>query len=120
MPEQKAKPTYRSGRGGVVLTQHSDRTMKAYTVCDGELSTLSMLSTLTTICFSIAGTCITTAFGLWSGIFIEGSPSETAKNVVPVLVWGFGAVGLVFGSIGLWVTRHKNSEIDRIKRESSN
>ncbi len=119
MPEQKAKSTYRSGRGGTIVTLHSDRKMMAYTVYDGELTRISSLGTQTTICASIAGSCITTAVGLVSGIYIEGSPSEQARLVVPIVSVLLVIVAIVFACFGVFSYKAKKSEIDRIKREST-
>jgi hypothetical protein len=117
MADSNPKRSY-SQKASKVVTQHADRTMKSYLILESELHHIATLSTWATFFWSAFFSCGSLAFGLWSDMFIEGSPSPEAMKNMPPLQWAFVAGAALFLGLALWATRSKRSEVDRVKRES--
>lgn len=117
MPDSQSKGTY-TQRASRVILQHANRTMKNYLVLESELDHIARLSTWAAFFWSAMFSCASFAFGLWSDLFIEGSPSKEATQHIPALEVVFVIGAILFFVLAIWATYSKRSEINRIKRET--
>ena len=113
---EQSRRSYR--RGAVLTTEHKDRRMKSYLVLDGELKQISTLNGWATLFLSIGTFCLSIAVGIWSGLFVEGSPSEAAKEYGSIIEWTFFGLSIGFFVLAGLAVRSRNSEIHRIRSES--
>jgi hypothetical protein len=107
-----------ASKGAILITEHSNRRMKSYLVLEGELIHISMLNGWMTLFISTCSGFFSLALGLWSGLFVEGSPSEIAKEYGRTLEVTFVGLSILFGFLAIWAYCNRKSEVDRIKRES--
>lgn len=111
------KRTY-TKKGAVLTTEHRDRKMKSYLILDGELRQISMLNGWATIFISVGSFLGATSVGIWSGLFVESSPAQTAKEYGSVVAWTFAALAGGFFMLAWRAVKNRDSDIERIKRES--
>jgi hypothetical protein len=90
--------------------------VRLYPIIESELDSVAMLNSLATLFFSLGSSGFSIAFALWSGMFIESTPSEAAKQAMPVLICVFALVGCLFTGLGVWAWRRKGSELSKIKQ----
>ncbi len=119
MPDEKPRIIQKGNKGGLVVTQHTHRHMRSFHVLDDELDTLSTLGWQATLFYSLFGSFTAAAFGLWSGIYIEGSPSDKAKALIPFLIGGLVLVALLFLILGIITSYSKNSKVANIRSQSA-
>lgn len=105
-------------RAPLITTIHNTRRVRSYVVFENELTLISMLNGGATLFFSLAATCAGMAFGLWSSLLIESSPSEKATVAVPPLTWLLVIATAVFAIVGTVCVLQRTSEVYRIKKES--
>jgi hypothetical protein len=105
-------------RSTTAVVVHSERKMKSYLVLDSELNHISTQNLQVSLFFSLMCTCASTAFGLWSSMLIDSSPSEMSQKLLPVLEYALLGAAAIFGTLGGLAFANKQSEVHRIMRES--
>lgn len=113
--------TDESGRadGQFVRTLYVRRTVKAYGLHESELNHLGFVTWLATTFFSLGGSFISLAAGIWLAAGLEPDPLS-AEGLVAVKIGAPVAIvlGLIFLGLGGWAAWSRKSDIDRIKDES--
>jgi hypothetical protein len=102
-------------RAPTVKTEHTARRMKSYMVYEWELRHAATLDGWTTLFSSLSSAFASLFLGLWTDLFVEGSPSEIASQYGMVLQWTFAAIAALFGLLAWRAYSRRQSELDGIK-----
>lgn len=104
-------------KGAFFRPYHIDRIVRIYPIEEGELNTLSILNTLSAICFSISSFFGSLALSLFTNLLTTPAfPSQA--TIEHVLESVFTLLTFIPLGIGIWALVAKKSEINRIKNQS--
>jgi hypothetical protein len=109
-----------SPAGAVYKPLHVERRVKIYPIQEHELTTLSMFSTIVTVCASIASA--TFGFLLNIALDIATAPPDTPQAIRDMRWAGVvisAIIILACGGVGVPAFRSKGSELKRILSEST-
>jgi len=92
--------------------------MKAYTVTEDQLESLGTLQLSTTLCFSIAATCMTFWVGVKQDIAFSGAVVGDAASWWDGLASGALVATILFTGLGVWQFAKGRTTIGKIKSET--
>ncbi len=114
MADEQPKTTRRAP---VVEVEHTKRKMKSYLVYEWELDQLSTLDGWTTLFGSVGSFFASLALGLWTDLFVEGSPSPAAQEYGNAMKWWFLGIAAIFYVCAALAWYKRWSKTDQMKRE---
>lgn len=113
-------PSGQSAQGAIFTPAYVERVVRVFAIQEGEVDSIALANTLSTVFFSIFSGLATLALSIWvNASFYSSTAMPPAAEVLckfgaPICV----ALSLVFLALGFWIRRRRSSTWERIQKES--